>query len=142
MGISFIGLFIVKVTNNDEQMYKEISKDFFRKPEVYKFAYAKKLDAKELLKGKISIEEFNSRQHESNMESMKQRTLRDLIGDIKKPGYFEKLKNFIKGLKSSKTVEEMNEIYRSRVDQICYDKAKKLIDEEMLNVVHMCKENR
>ena len=95
MGISFMGFFIVKVSNNDEQLYQEVAKTYFRKPEVYKFAYAKKLDAKDLLKGRITIEEFNSLQQESNLESMKLRTLRDLIGDIKKPTYFEKIKTWI-----------------------------------------------
>jgi hypothetical protein len=104
MGITFMGLFIVKLTNNDEQLYQKMANSFFRKPEVYKFAYAKKIDAKDLIKGKISIEEFNSRQMESNMESMKQRTLRDLIGDIKKPSYLEMVLHFIKGLKSHKSV--------------------------------------
>ena len=101
MGIIFMGLFVVKITNNDEQLYQEIASKFFRKPEVYKFAYAKKMSNKDLVKGKISIEEFNALQMDSNMESMKQRTLRDLIGDIRKPGYFEIIKSFFLGLKTS-----------------------------------------
>ena len=71
MGITFMGFFIVRISNNDEQMYQEIAKDFYRKPEVYKFAYAKKIDAKDLVKGKITKEQFNAKQLESNMESMK-----------------------------------------------------------------------
>ena len=33
-----------------------MAKKYFRKPEVYKFAYAKKIDSTDLIKGKITIE--------------------------------------------------------------------------------------
>lgn len=101
MGIMFMGYFIMRISNNDEQLYQEIAEKYFRKPEVYKFAYAKKIDHRDLVKGKITVEEFNSRQLESNMEAMKERTLRDLIGDIKRPGYFERVKSFFLGMKTS-----------------------------------------
>jgi hypothetical protein len=36
----------------------------------------------------------------------------------------------------------MNEQYMTNVDKICYNKAKKLIDEQLLDVDHICRENR
>jgi hypothetical protein len=101
MGILFMGFFFVKISNNDELLYQALASKYFRKPEVYKFAYAKKIDGRDLMKGKITVEEYNSLQLDSNMESMKQRTLRDLLGDIIKPTYFDYFKSFFLGMKTS-----------------------------------------
>lgn len=54
----------------------------------------------------MTVEEYNSLQLESNMESMKQRTLRDLLGDIIKPTYFDNFKGFFRGMKTSQTVTD------------------------------------
>ena len=58
------------------------------------------------------------------MESMKERTLRDLLGDIKKPGYFDKIKSLFLGMKLSQSVKDQNKQFMTSVDEICYQKAK------------------
>jgi hypothetical protein len=76
------------------------------------------------------------------MESMKERTLRDLIGDIKRPGYLEKIKSFILGMKTSQSIHDQNKQFMTKVDQICYKKAKNIIDGQFLDIGYICKENR
>ena len=55
IGAMFLGAFFVRLSGN-ERLYQELGRKLYRKPEVYKYAYAKKIDSKDLLKGNITIE--------------------------------------------------------------------------------------
>ena len=61
---------------------------FYRKPEIYKYAHAKKLDKQLVVEEKMTLDQFNDLQYQENLDSMEKRTYDEIKGTIKKPSIF------------------------------------------------------
>ena len=84
LGITKFCLLIISF-NYSDMIYQKLGPRFFRKPEVYKYAYAKKLNYNNVLYGKQTAEEYHSLQTAENERAQKSRTAEELEGTIKKP---------------------------------------------------------
>lgn len=56
---------------------------FYRKPEIYKYAHATKLDKKLVVEEKMTLEQFNDLQYQENLDSMEKRTYDEIKGTIR-----------------------------------------------------------
>lgn len=75
-GIFGIYLFFMLITNffTPEKMVQEFSTEFYRKPELYKYALAEKIPYDLVIKGKMTPEEYNAKVQQVNMDAMNSRT--------------------------------------------------------------------
>ena len=64
---------------------------FYRKPEIYRYAHAEKIDKQPVIDGKMTIEQYNDIQYNANIESMELRTHDEISGKLKYPSAFQKI---------------------------------------------------
>ena len=93
MGGYIVSIYIIfKLLNSialPDRLVHDLAPKFYRKPEIYKYAHAEKLDQKPLVDGEVTLEQFNNDQYDVNVESMSQRTHAEIEGHLKKPSYWE-----------------------------------------------------
>jgi ribosomal protein S17E len=135
VAMSFFFVQIVKIMNPDAVVYTMV-KTFFRKPSLYKFAKAEKLDYNMVIKQEMTLAEFNRRQLELNLQAMNKRTTREIDGHISR----KTLRNTIAHFFTKYCSRETNMMFV--VDRHCYEVAKEKIENEMLDVHTIISESR
>ena len=109
---------------------------FYRKPEIYKYAHAKKLDKQLVIEEKMTLDQFNDLQYQENLDSMEKRTYDEIKGTIKKPSIFSVIWFYILDQFS---LEKDNNVM---VDQRCFDQAVRNVQNDMLDIESISNEVR
>ena len=105
----------------------------FRKPEIYKYARAKKLDYTLVIEKKMSDIEYNQNQQKLNLKAMNERTSEEIKGQIRQPSLRERISFSYEEWFG--TLQEKQ--YMTKVDLYCMEQAKKRVDVEMLDIGHI-----
>ena len=126
-GMSLLGHMFVRYFQPN-RMIRKMAKKFYRKPEVYKYAHAEKLEYSKVVLGQMTEDEFNKLQEETLEKAEKLRTRQDIEGKIIYPSFLTRLLF---------TIQEYMDLPRNlmiKVDQNCFERAKTMITNEMLDV--------
>ena len=63
----------------------------YRKPELYKYAKAEKLDYSEVTKGQLTVDQFNDKQQDLNIEAQGRRTQNEISGKLEIPTWWQRV---------------------------------------------------
>ena len=111
-GITRFCIFLVALFHSD-MLYRKLVEQFYRRPEVYKYAYADILQ-KPSNEGKLSQKELENMQIEENQKSANKRSQNELDGKIKLPPklvlFYENFRKLL-GFPCDMMMQ---------VDQVCY----------------------